>query len=156
MKKLIAVLVIICCVLAYFIAKEVMDVTDIKKGWNITILLESPCDLQQGPCEFEFENQKYTLKVANFPIVINKKQPITLEGNFENIQDVWVDFKGIEIDMGYNRLQLKAQQTQLAGDMYLPSCELEVMTWRAMVILKRHDKLYGFVYKFKTDKNHEN
>jgi len=156
MKKLIYLLVIICLVLIGFIINEVNDVTQGKTDWEIEIVREHDCDLQQTSCFFSYEGKQREIKILERPVLVNTKHTIQLTIPDTEVEEVWIDFKGVEIDMGYNRLKLKSKGTIFEGKLYLPSCTLEVMTWKAMVILKNGDKMLGHVYKFKTVKNNEN
>ena len=48
-----------------------------------------------------------------------------------------VDFRGVDMNMGYNRPQLKAVAAgQYAGTWVLASCGLEHMVWEATVLIE--------------------
>jgi hypothetical protein len=53
------------------------------------------------------------------------------------VQSVTVDFRGVNMNMGYNRPQLKAVAPgQYAGTWVLASCGLERMVWEATVLIE--------------------
>ena len=156
MKKIAYILFVICFIFIGLIAKEVLDVTDGRKDWNIKLVEEYPCDLQSSECEFSYKNKKSLIKILDPPILVNKTHIVQVDIKAERDEEIWIDFKGIELDMGYNRVRLRRSGEFFEGKVYLPSCTLKVMTWKAMLIIKTGDKMQGHVYKFKTVKNYEN
>lgn len=152
MKKIAYTLLFVCLVFAALIGKEVFDITDKGSHWDIKLVGRHTCDLQSSKCEFLYKGKLGHFKALETPIIINKTNIVQVE--LENISDeeIWIDIKGIELDMGYNRVRLKRKGSLFEGKIYLPSCSLKVMTWEVMLIIKSGDKRLGHVYKLKTVK----
>ena len=153
MKKVIYLLVLSCLVLMVLVGIEAYKVTKGAPDWDIDLLSEHGCNLQKEKCSFLYKGKSFDIIVVDKPILINKKHSIEIRGQFDGIDEVWIDFKGLEIDMGHNRVKLNREGMKYKGQIYLPSCSLNIMTWKAIVLMKSGDKRFGFRYKFQTVKN---
>lgn len=100
--------------------------------------LDPACDLQRGACQSLFPNGgKVTLSIEPRPI--RALNPLQLRVQTEGIdaQSVTVDFRGVDMNMGYNRPHLKeVAPGKYAGTWVLASCGLERMAWEATVIIE--------------------
>ena len=100
--------------------------------------VDPACDLQRGPCQSVFPHGgKVSLSIEPRPIQALKSLHIRVQTDGIEAQSVMVDFRGVNMDMGYNRPQLKQVAAgQYAGTWVLASCGLERMVWEATVIIE--------------------
>jgi hypothetical protein len=100
--------------------------------------LDPACDLQHGPCQSVFPSgAKVSLSIEPRPIRALKQLHIQVHTEGIAAQSVTVDFHGVNMDMGYNRPQLKQVAAgQYAGTWVLASCGLERMVWEATVLIE--------------------
>lgn len=105
---------------------------------DATAPLDPACDLQRGPCESVFPNgSKVSLSIEPRPIRALKSLQIRVRTEGIDAQSVTVDFRGVNMNMGYNRPQLKAVAAgQYAGSWVLASCGLDRMVWEATVLIE--------------------
>ena len=83
---------------------------------------------------------------------MNQKQELVVTSE-KRVIEGWVDFLGMEMDMGFNRPKLKPNQNgTMEGIGVLPTCTQQQMTWQATIILKGLEKYYGAPFKFITVK----
>lgn len=100
----------------------------------------SDCDLRQGGCPVEYAGQVLVFSIE--PQDIKILQPLTLslshpgDGSF-TAERVSVEFEGINMDMGYNRVFLEPEgETDYRGLGMLPSCTAETMHWLIHLIIR--------------------
>jgi hypothetical protein len=105
---------------------------------DVTAPLDPACDLHRGPCQSVFPNgAKVSLSIEPRPIRALKPLQIRVQTEGIDAQSVAVDFRGVDMNMGYNRPQLKAVAAgQYAGTWVLASCGLEHMVWEATVLIE--------------------
>ena len=103
-----------------------------------TAALNTSCDLHHGPCQSVFlGGGKVTLSIEPRPIAALKPLHIRVLTEDIDASSVAVDFRGVNMNMGYNRPQLKqAGPGQYTGTWVLASCGLERMVWEATVIIE--------------------
>ncbi|MEJ2361565.1 MAG: hypothetical protein P8Z75_09080 [Gammaproteobacteria bacterium] len=115
-----------------------MAMSDSKTG--IIARVDRNCNLQQGPCQAVFPNgDKVTLSISPRPIEERKQLHITVHTQGINAKSVYVDFRGQNMYMGYNRPKLKSVGPgQFAGTWVLASCGLfvEHMEWQTVVLIQ--------------------
>ena len=105
---------------------------------DVTAPLDPACDLHRGPCQSVFPNgAKVSLSIEPRPIRALKPLQIRVQTEGIDAQSVAVVFRGVDMNMGYNRPQLKAVAAgQYAGTWVLASCGLEHMVWEATVLIE--------------------
>jgi len=105
---------------------------------DTTASLDPACDLQRGPCQSVFPNGgKVVLSIEPRPIQALKRLQIRVQTQGLDAQSVQVDFRGVNMNMGYNRPQLKKVTAgQFTGTWVLASCGLERMIWEATVLVE--------------------
>jgi hypothetical protein len=105
---------------------------------DVSAPLDSTCDLHRGPCQSVFPNGgKVTLSIEPRPVRALKPLQIRVQTEGIKAQSVMVDFRGVNMNMGYNRPQLKQVAAgQYAGTWVLASCGLERMVWEATVLIE--------------------
>jgi len=105
---------------------------------DATAPLDPSCDLHRGPCQSIFPHGgKVSLSIEPRPIQTLK--PLQLRVQTEGIEakSVQVDFRGVDMNMGYNRPQLKeVAPGEYTGTWVLASCGLERMVWEATVLIE--------------------
>lgn len=120
------------------------------------------CDLRQAPCTAEFADGGQ-VRLAIAPAGIPLVTPLELEVRLARMpppQRVEVDFRGVDMDMGYNRFVLTAPADQNqtpggAGERYrgqgiLPLCVRQRMWWEARVLLFEENRLRATAFRFET------
>ncbi len=113
---------------------------------------ETGCDLHQGPCSLAFaDGATVTLTVAPRPVPL--MQPLTLDVELRGI-DPWsvaVDIQGINMNMGYNRPELKrVAGGRYTGSTLLPVCVRDRMDWRVQVMVRTAQGIRAAPYQLVT------
>lgn len=93
----------------------------------------SACDLAAGPCLIELPDGG-SLEVGIAPRPIPPLQPLALSGRAlkaTRLDAISVDFSGIDMNMGYNRVPLQKNGRSFSGQGQLPVCISGRMAWRA-------------------------
>ena len=117
-----------------------------------TAALNPSCDLQHTDCQVAFPNGG-RVRLSVTPRPIQGLKPLQIRVQTEGVQAraVEVDFRGLGMNMGYNRPQLKQESaTEYSGMGVLSSCILERMTWEATVLLKTADGVMAAPFQFET------
>lgn len=118
----------------------------------LSIPLDPGCDLRSGPCralvpgggELSFEILPRTIPVL---------APLSLRVVAEGLEShgVEVDFAGVDMNMGFNRVPLKAVGGGLyEGEGLLPICVRNRMAWEAMVLVQTPSGLIAAPFRFET------
>lgn len=116
----------------------------------ITALLDPSCDLHQTECQSQFPNNgKISLAISPRPIRGLKPLQIQVQTDGIEAQSVMVDFRGLGMDMGYNRPQLnKISAGHFSGTWVLASCALERMAWEATVLIRTNKGIMAAPFRF--------
>lgn len=80
-------------------------------------------------------------------------QKLKLEVVLDGIQvdEVQVDLNGVDMNMGFNRSQLKQLSAgHYVGEAIIPVCILDQMEWEARVLAKTDGGLVSAPYRFMT------
>ncbi len=106
-----------------------------------TILIAHPnrgCDLNSGVCSALLPHQgEITFSILPRPIPSSSPLQIDIQTNDIAPTRIEVDFSGIEMNMGPNRLVLSHHGNNLfRGETNLPACVSGVMAWQAAVLLE--------------------
>lgn len=110
------------------------------------------CDLRHGPCTLAFaDGATVTLSITPRPVPVMK--PIKLEVAMHGV-DPWsvaVDFQGVDMNMGYNRPELKREaEGRYRGETVLPVCVRERMDWQVQVMLRTARGIRAAPYRLVT------
>ena len=117
-------------------------------------IVASDCDLRRGGCDILLGDYQgiFSIKPNDFQVL----QPVIVELKSQSapqsaLQQVSVEFEGINMDMGYNRVFLEEQdsQTHRATTM-LPSCTADTMFWLIHLIIKDSSGLTDFQFRLQT------
>lgn len=134
-KALIAAIVALALAIATTVGARLWLAAD--PSATVTAPLDTACDLQAGPCSSAIPGGgRIKLSIAPHPIPLLRpiKLAVTVEGL--DARMVEVDFVGVDMNMGYNRHPLKAQNDgQYTGEATLPVCITGRMAWQASVIV---------------------
>lgn len=122
-----------CVFLASVIGRKFTAVESIETG-----SIDASCDLHQQACQATFENAG-TVRLAISPNrPIKPLTELNLEVDVEGLsaESVMIDFKGIELFMGFNRPSLKkVGANKFTGTGLLATCTLGTMGWEANVLV---------------------
>ncbi len=78
--------------------------------------------------------------------------PLQLAVRLQDIQAnrVEVDFSGVEMNMGFNRVELNRDADGFSGKAMLPVCVWDAMEWEAQVLIHTRDGLVSVPFRFVT------
>jgi hypothetical protein len=114
--------------------------------------VDPACDLRAGPCTTRLAkggSVTFSIRPRAIPVVT----PLQLEVRLQGIQtnDVEVDFSGVEMNMGFNRVKLNRDAEGLfSGDAMLPVCVWDAMEWEAQVLIGGEQGLISVPFRFIT------
>lgn len=117
-----------------------------------TAPLDPGCDLRSGPCIARFP-EGGELRFEILPGQIPVLAPLTLRVETRGlaVQGVEVDFAGVDMNMGFNRVALVALGGgRFTGDGMLPACVRDHMVWEAQVLLQTPAGLVAAPFRFAT------
>jgi hypothetical protein len=114
--------------------------------------LDPDCDLRAGPCIGKFPDGteiSFTIEPRTIPLVQKLKLKATVKG--VSAQDAQVDFIGLNMEMGFNRSQLKAEGDGVFnGSGVLPVCVRTHMEWEARVMVWTDQGIIAAPFRFDT------
>lgn len=106
----------------------------------IVLPLNESCQLHKDACTTDFGDIHITLTPHTHPIPIAKG--IDFTATLENLsaKRVQLDINGRNMYMGYNRIDLKQQDTQhWTGKSLLAFCTIDAMQWQLTLIIDAED-----------------
>lgn len=116
--------------------------------------LDPGCDLRAGPCAGVLPGGgRITFGIT--PEAIPVLQPLRLDVRVQGLaaERVAVDFRGLEMNMGYNRPQLAAvAEGHFSGTGRIPVCVRDAMEWEARVLVESDRGLVAAPFRFITVK----
>ncbi len=118
----------------------------------MTAPLDNSCDLQKTSCEAVFPDGG-RLAFSISPQPIEGLKPLQLQVHTEGLdaRSMEVDFRGIGINMGFNRPRLKQESdNRFSGSGVLSVCILERMTWEATVLASTDKGILAAPFRFET------
>jgi hypothetical protein len=110
------------------------------------------CDLRLGECVTRFPGMG-RISLSIWPHEIPLVQPLRLEVVVDDLtaSGVEVDFSGVDMNMGFNRAQLKPQaEGRFTGSAVLPVCVRDRMQWEALVMVHTKGGILAAPYRFWT------
>lgn len=124
------------------------------RNTNIIARPVNDCNLQQDPCQAVFPNGgKVTLSLSPRPIHELKQMRIHVWLHGIDAKSVYVDFRGQNMYMGYNRPKLeKVAPGEFVGTWTLASCGLYVehMEWQTVVLIQTAKQRMGAPFPLET------
>ena len=94
------------------------------------VVVESSCDLRQQACDLDLHGQhlQFIVEPRNFQALT--PLTLTLHAPSPSVTAASVEFEGLNMDMGYNRVLLQAgADGHFNATAMLPACTLERMQW---------------------------
>jgi len=118
----------------------------------VNMTLPPSCDLHKGACSLTQAGiGTVSLSITPRPIPLVKPLRIVVRTNVTGIQHVAVDFRGVDMDMGYNRFLMKYMGNgKYQGGGMLPVCVRTHMMWEARVLIQRAGDIVSAPYRFET------
>lgn len=117
---------------------------------DVSVQPDAACDLQRGPCGASLPGGG-RLQFAISPRPIPMVAPIELEVSISgrDAEAAEVDFAGVAMNMGLNRVQLVAQGGgRFTGQASLPVCISGGMDWQATVFVDSGRERIGVPFRF--------
>lgn len=116
--------------------------------------LDPRCDLRAGPCVTTLEGGgrvSFGIEPRALPLL----EPLALRVHVEGLtpRQVEVDFSGVDMYMGFNRVALSAEgKGRYGGSGRIPVCTREAMEWEAKVLLHDDRGIMAVPFRFITVK----
>jgi hypothetical protein len=114
--------------------------------------VDPDCDLRAAPCTSLLQNGArvtFSIEPREIPVVKPLQLQVLLEGM--TAEQVVVDFSGVDMNMGYNRVTLlPAGKGVFSHGGMLPVCVRDAMEWEAKVLISTHQGLISVPYRFIT------
>lgn len=103
--------------------------------------LLTDCDLHQQACRHQQDGQQVSLSLSPQPVPIARPINVQVElAGFEDVSKIELDIAGINMYMGYNRVNLSVDTADLyTGQTMLAFCTNEVMQWQVTVLVHQKD-----------------
>ena len=114
--------------------------------------LDPSCDMQKGACQALFPDGS-AIGLSIDPRPIQSLKPLQIQVTTEGLDAhaVEVDFRGLGMNMGYNRPRLKKEaERQFSGPGMLSICVLDRMSWEATVLARTDDGVMAAPFRFET------
>ena len=114
--------------------------------------LDPTCDLRSGPCEARFPGGGVlTFEILPRPIPVLAPLSVRVEARGLEPLGAEVDFAGVDMNMGFNRVPLTAAGAgRFEGQGMLPTCVRHRMVWDAKVLLETPAGLLAAPFRFET------
>ncbi len=112
------------------------------------------CDLRAGPCISSLPGGG-RISFSIVPETIPVLKPLTLEVKLDGLEasSVEVDFRGIDMNMGFNRSKLDPRGEGIyTGTGTIPVCIRDAMEWEARVLARTGKGLVAAPFRFITVK----
>jgi hypothetical protein len=112
------------------------------------------CNLRAGPCVTTLEGGgrvRFGIEPRTIPLL----EPLALQVQVEGLvpRQVVVDFSGVDMYMGFNRVTLVAEGAgRYGGTSRIPVCTREAMEWEAKVLLHDDHGIVAVPFRFITVK----
>ncbi|MEJ2621529.1 MAG: hypothetical protein P8163_15070 [Candidatus Thiodiazotropha sp.] len=131
----------------------------IYKAWPVlfpqisqSAAVDPACDLRAGPCRSSINDQvevEFSIEPKGIPLVKPLKLNVDVSGT--DVDRVEVDFAGVDMNMGYNRVALQpVSEGRFEGQGMIPVCVRDSMEWEAKVLVSTKQGLLSAPYRFVT------
>lgn len=117
---------------------------------DVTVQPDPACNLQRQDCSVDLPGGgQVTLAMGTRPIPLVKPFAVTVNANGTTPSRVEVDFAGIDMNMGLNRIALVSGVSGLhSGEATLPVCITGQMDWQATVLLETDGRRIAVPFRF--------
>lgn len=122
---------------------------------SVTASLDPACDLHAGPCRVDIPGGgRIELSIEPRPIPLLRPLKLAVKTQGLDARQVEVDFTGMDMNMGFNRPQLKREgDERYVGETVLPVCITGRMTWQAAVMVTTPGVKAIAPFRFTTTRN---
>lgn len=113
------------------------------------------CDLQKESCIAELPSgTRFEINLEPKPILSNKITKVSLKIIEGPDIPISIDINGVDMDMGYNRPDLKQLDSgKFESSFLIPTCSTAKFDWKAVLIFKnKENELSGFPFVFQVNK----
>ena len=119
---------------------------------DVTVQPDAGCDLQRQACVARLPGGgSIELEMGERPIPLVKPFEVRIKANDFKPGRVEIDFAGIEMNMGYNRLLLTPRgDGGFVAEATLPVCITGQMAWQGTVLLESGHERIAIPYRFIT------
>jgi hypothetical protein len=117
---------------------------------SLQILASEDCDLNAGACTVALQSGG-AIEIEIVPVPIVGLRPLVFEIRLSHRDPEWIelDLAGVEMFMGHNRSYLeRVGPGAYRGEVTLPVCASERMTWAATVLPEGRTDLAEFQFRF--------
>lgn len=117
---------------------------------DLTLPLAEGCDLHRAPCAIPLSEGR-VIELSILPHPIPTVRPLTIEVVTKGLDPrrIEVDFAGVGMNMGINRVRLDAKgQGRFSGQATLPVCVTGSMTWEATVLVETASQRIAAPFRF--------
>lgn len=122
---------------------------------SVTAPINPACDLHAGPCSSDIPGGgRIIFSIEPRPIPLLRPLRLVVKTEGLDTRLVEADFTGVDMNMGYNRPQLKQEREhQFTGETTLPVCITGRMSWQAAVIVTTPKLKVIAPFRFNTSRN---
>lgn len=116
---------------------------------DLTLAPAAGCDLNERPCRAEVPGGGFielSLTPRPIPVVHPMRVAVTL-GGIDALK-AEIDFAGVGMNMGYNRVALAAAGGYYAGEATIPVCITGRMAWRATLMIETGSQRIAVPFAF--------
>jgi len=141
--------------LTLFLAGYGLQQMKLFQGDRPVTVVSSGCDLRQGNCELlnaGGQRFRFSIEPKHIPVM----QPLTLslvypvEKAHQPIK-VSIEFEGLNMDMGYNRVFLQAREPSVYSAVaMIPACTAEQMLWKIHLLIEDRAGITDYQMKLVT------
>lgn len=114
--------------------------------------LDPSCDLRAGPCNARFAGGgvvRFAIEPQSIPVVTPLR--LAVEATGLDVRAVEIDFAGVDMNMGYNRVALEPVAPGVyRGHGTLPICVRARMDWEARVLIHTGEGILAAPFRFTT------
>ena len=117
---------------------------------DVTVQPDPACDLHRQDCAVSLPGGgRVTLAMGTRPIPLVRAFTVTVSVQGATPSRVEVDFAGIDMNMGFNRPELKTDGTgRFVGEATLPVCITGRMNWQATVLVESGRERIAIPFRF--------
>lgn len=139
-------LLVLVVVLGYKFSPALLPQADIE------LKPDPACSLLERACRVSVpEGGQIEFSIGNRPAPLLKPFPVTVLTHDLAVDRVSVDFSGVDMNMGYNRPELKPLGGgTYTGEVTLPVCVTGSMLWQATLVIDSGRRRIAIPYRFST------
>ncbi|MEW8626206.1 MAG: hypothetical protein AB2551_10665 [Candidatus Thiodiazotropha sp.] len=119
---------------------------------NQSAVIDPGCNLREAPCVSSINHEVkvgFSIEPREIPLVTPLRLAVEIDG--VAVERVEVDFAGVDMNMGYNRVALQAvAEGHYEGEGMIPVCVMDSMEWEAKVLITTKQGLLSAPYRFVT------